>query len=208
MKILLFLTPLFLSFATIAQTLETKKINTSCFREIYSIDKSTKLKCGKYLKLTKQSKDTLISGNYQNGQKTGTWRYFKEDNKLWMSYDFDTKLFLSIPEEISKIDSFTVLKGQNFIHTKVDNPPIYLASKNEIEKILLNSIKLNPEIMVNSKSGISVARFVVGSDGKLKDIVQEYSGTTTRRVIGYEIRRVDASDIEDSRLYKSKSLFH
>lgn len=268
MKLFLFLSLLFVSFITPAQTFEIKKSNTSCFKEIYLIDKSTQMKCGKFLKLDKQSKDTLISGYYQNGQKTGIWRYFMKDNHLWMSYDFDKKSFLLLPPEISKTDSFLVVKGQKLMYTKVDNPPVYLGSKNEIEKVLSKEIELNPEIIANSKSGVSFARFVVGSDGKLKNITQEvmlsvdlfpqienilkkleeewiparidgeavdsqsilvidikpkgkalfpdsprcitvhlqYAETTTKkRVIGYELRRVDESDLQDFKRSNSKT---
>jgi hypothetical protein len=155
------------------QIIETKKVTSTNFREIYSVDKSTKLKNGSYIKFDKQTKDTLICGQYQNNQKTGVWKYFAEENKLWMVYDFDKESFELVPEEISKVESFIVQKGDAFEFSKVDNPPIYLASKSEIEKVLSSNIKLSSEITSSGKSGLSIAKFVVGKDGKIKDIAEE-----------------------------------
>ena len=48
-----------------------------------------------------------------------------------MSYDFDKKAFALIPDEIKNITQFTVSNGAEYVEQKVDNPPIYLASKKE-----------------------------------------------------------------------------
>lgn len=168
---------MFIPFWGSSQTLELKKISTSCFREIYSVDKSTKQKCGKYLKLDRQTKDTLVFGEYKNDQKTGIWKYYADENKLWMAYDFDNKSLVVRPEKTGETETFSVFNGNTFSEQKVDNPPLYLGSKNEIEKIFLASIKLSPEITANSKSGICIVRFVVTKEGKIRDIVQELALT-------------------------------
>lgn len=273
MRSLIFFTLIFVSFSTYSQVLELKKVSTGNFREFYSIDKSTKKKCGKYLKLDKQTKDTLASGEYKNDQKAGIWKYYADENKLWMAYDFDNKSLVLRPEKTGQSESFSVFNGNAFSEQNVDNPPFYLGSKNEIEDIFLASIKLSSEITSNSKSGICIARFVVTKEGKIKDIVQELMLTNdlfqqirntleslqsewipakvnnepvdaqymlvldikpggkplfednpkcivvhfnysnpqaTRRVVGYELRRVDVRDIMESgvKVSKSKRMFH
>lgn len=273
MRSLFFFALIFVSVSAYNQTLEAKKISTPNSREFYSIDKSTNLKWGKYLKLDKQTKDTLVSGEYKNDQKTGIWKYYADESKLWMAYDFDNKLLVLRPEKIGETESFSVFNGNTFSEQKVDNPPFYLGSKNEIESIFLASIKLSSEITSNSKSGICIARFIVTKEGKIKDIVQElmltgdlflqiknilesmqsewipakvnneavdaqymlvldikpggkplfednskcivvhfnYSNPlATKRVVGYELRRVDARDVIDSniKVSKSKRIFH
>lgn len=55
-----------------SQELETKKVTTANFKEIFTVNKSTKLESGNYLKIDRQNKDTLISGTYTNGVKSGT----------------------------------------------------------------------------------------------------------------------------------------
>jgi len=169
MRILvLFLTFLFALNAH-TQELELKKITTPLFKEIYSVDKISKLKSGDYLKIDKKSKDTLIFGTYSDGQKSGIWRYFSKENKLWMTYDFGKNTFVFIPEDISSIDSFVVRKGDSFSYTKVDLPPVYLGSKNELEKILTANFTIPIEICENEKSGISMATFIVDKNGKMNE---------------------------------------
>lgn len=273
MRLLLFIALIFVSVSAYNQTLELKKVSTAGFKEYYFIDESTNLKCGKYLKLDKQTKDTLVSGEYKSDQKTGIWKYYADENKLWMAYDFENKSLVLQPEKIGETESFSVFNGNTFSEQKVDNPPFYLGSKNEIESIFLTSIKLSSEITSNSKSGICIARFVVTKEGKIKDIVQELMLTNdlfqqiknilesmesewipakvnneavdaqymlvldikpggkplfednskcivvhfnysnpqaTKRVVGYELRRVDGRDIMDSgmKVSKSKRMFH
>jgi hypothetical protein len=156
-----------------SQELELKKTTTALFKEIYSVDKISKLKSGNYLKIDKKSKDTLISGAYLDDLKSGVWRYYAKDNKPWMSYDFSKKAFVVFPEEISKIDSFVVRKGNSFSYTKVDSPPVYLGSKNEIGRILNANFTVPKEICENEKSGISMATFVVDQNGKINEFHRE-----------------------------------
>lgn len=152
-----------------SQELETKKVTTSNFKEIFTVNKATQLESGVYLKIDKKSKDTLISGSYINGVKSGIWRYFSKDNHLWMSYNFDQKTFEILPEEISKIDSFAVKKDDSFSYEKVDFPPVYLGFKNEVARIAVSNFDIPNVFMEKHLSGISIASFVVDSNGKMKN---------------------------------------
>jgi len=156
-----------------SQAIETKKVTSGIFKEIYSVEKKTKVKNGSYVKIDKQSKDTLIVGQYQNDIRIGVWKYFSEGNKLWMSYDFNKKAFALIPDEIKNITQFKVSNGSEYTEQKVDNPPIYLASKKEIESQISSEIVPSADIVVDSKSGLCIARFVIDKTGHLKDIVPE-----------------------------------
>lgn len=155
------------------QAVETKKVTSGIFKEIYSVEKKTKVKNGIYVKIDKQSKDTLIVGQYKNDQRSGVWKYFSEGNKLWMSYDFDKKAFALIPDEIKNITQFNVSNGSGYTEQKVDNPPIYLASKKEIELRISSEIVPTADIVVDSRSGLCIARFVIDKTGRLKGIVSE-----------------------------------
>jgi len=173
MRLLCFLILFLVCFTVYSQTTETKKVTSGIFKEIYSVEKKTKVKSGTYVKIDKLSKDTLIVGLYQNNQRSGVWKYFSEGNKLWMSYDFDKKAFALIPDEIKKITQFNVSNGSEYTEQKVDNPPIYLASKKEIEFQISSEIIPTADIVVDSKSGLCIARFVIDKTGHLKDIVPE-----------------------------------
>jgi len=156
-----------------SQELETKKVTTSNFKEIFTVDKATLLESGDYLKIDKRNKDTLISGTYINGIKSGIWRYFSNDNHLWMSYNLDQRTFELLPEEISKIDSFVVRKDDSFSFEKIDSPPVYLGSKNEMEQLCIANFNIPKVIMEKHLSGISMASFVVDRNGKMKDFNRE-----------------------------------
>jgi len=153
------------------QELETKKITTTNFKEIFTVNKATKLESGTYVKLDKQNKDTLISGTYLNGVKSGIWRYFSKGDNLWMTYNFDRKAFEKLPEEISRIDSFVVKKADSFTYENVDLPPVYLGAKNEIGRILASNFKVPLEICQNGKSGLSIATFTVNENGIMQDLL-------------------------------------
>ena len=161
----------FFYLTAFSQELETKKVTTPNFREIFTVSKATQLESGNYLKIDKKSKDTLISGTYINGVKSGIWRYFSKDNHLWMSYNFDRKAFVVIPEEISKIDSFVVKKGNSFVYEKVDFPPVYLGFKDEIGQLCITNFKIPLDICQNRKSGLSVATFTVNKNGIAQDLL-------------------------------------
>jgi len=152
-----------------SQELKTKKVTTANFKEIFTVDKTTQLESGDYLKIDKKSKDTLISGTYINGVKSGIWRYFSKGNQLWMTYNFDQKKFEKLPEEISRIDSFIVKKEDSFLYEKVDSPPVYLGFKDEVEQIVIANFDIPKAIMEKRLSGISIASFVVDSNGKMKN---------------------------------------
>jgi len=173
MRFIICLLILGLSTKGYSQAIETKKVTSGIFKEIYSVEKKTKVKNGTYVKIDKLSKDTLIVGQYQNNQRSGVWKYFSEGNKLWMSYDFDKKAFALVPDEIKNITQFNVSNGSEYAEQKVDNPPIYLASKKEIEFRISSEIVPSADIVVNSKSGLCIARFVIDKTGHLKDIVPE-----------------------------------
>lgn len=156
-----------------SQEFEVKKVSTANFKEFYTVNKISKLESGTYLKLDKQNKDTLISGIYLNGVKSGIWRYFSKRNNLWMSYNFDRKAFEKLPEAISRIDSFVVKKADSFTYEKVDLPPVYIGFKNEVERILIANFNIPKIIMEKHLSGISIATFVVDKNGKIKEFQGE-----------------------------------
>jgi len=164
---------IFFYLAGFSQELEIKKVTTTNFKEIFTVNKTSKLESGNYLKIDRQNKDTLISGTYTDGVKSGIWRYFSKGNELWMTYNFDRKKLEKLPEEISRIDSFVVKRDDSFTFEKVDLPPVYLGSKNEIAKILIASFKVPVEIVQNERSGISIATFCVDKFGKTKEFKGE-----------------------------------
>jgi len=84
------------------------------------------MKNGDYLKINVDTKDTLISGVYQDDLRKGIWKYYSIGNKPWIVYDYENKSFNLLPSEIVKMDSFLIRKDTSFVDEKVDAPPFYL----------------------------------------------------------------------------------
>lgn len=161
--ILLFFLPSF------AQELKTKKISTGNYLEIFTVDKSSKLRNGGYLKIDTRTKDTLISGAFRDNLKTSIWKYNDLRSRPWITYDFDKKYLTRLSDEFSKIDSFIIRKDDKFVFEKVDSPPTYIGYKDEMKNLLERSLKIPNEILENGLSVISIASFVVDKEGKMRE---------------------------------------
>jgi len=152
-----------------AQELKTKRVLTGNYQEIFTVDKKSKLKNGDYLKLDVKSRDTLVSGTFQDDLKTGVWKYNGKESKPWITYDYDKKMLNLISDEITKIDSFLIRKDGTFVSEKVDLPPLYIGFKDEVRNILASNIKIPIDIIVSGLSDNLVASFVVDKNGKMAE---------------------------------------
>ncbi|MCX6238602.1 MAG: energy transducer TonB [Bacteroidia bacterium] len=163
-----------------AQELKTKKVATDIYLEIFTIDKKNKLKNGEYFKIDTKSRDTLISGTFRDDIKSGVWKYNIRGTKAWITYDYDKKLLIPTPDQIIKIDSFVIRKGDAFEFEKVDSPPLYIGYKNEVQNILVMNFRPPQQIFQEGLSVTSVASFVVDKNGKMK---------------GFQIVKMSSSDV-------------
>jgi hypothetical protein len=151
-----------------AQELKTKKISNDFYSEIFTIDKESKIKNGAYVKISLKNKDTLISGTYRDGIKTGIWKFNDADGQPWISYDYNKKILDKVSGQLSNTDSFLIKKDDAFILEKVDCPPVYLGFKNEFGDFSFN-FHIPVEIMQEGTSIFSIASFIVDKSGKMKD---------------------------------------
>ena len=174
MKILL--TPLFslFLFTVFAQKSDKKikEVKDDFFVSSYTINKKSKIKDGEYFKIKRSPYDTLVTGYYNNDQKSGLWRFWSTGDKDYISYNYDTRTIEYLSPEISKIDSFYTITDGNglYLLNKVDSPPIYLGYKGEIKKMLSNEVKIPLDEMANGLKGVSASSFVIDRTGKIKDI--------------------------------------
>jgi len=159
----------FFFLPSFAQELKTKKISTENYIELFTVEKNSKLKDGAYLKIDRNTKDTLISGNYRNDLKVGIWKYNSTGAQPWIAYDYDKNKIIQISDQLSKIDSFMIKKDDVFVFEKVDAPPVYLGFKDELKNTLGMSVKVPITIMTGQLSVISIASFTVDKNGKMKD---------------------------------------
>lgn len=69
-------------------TKEQKKVLGRIVKEKYEVRKGTKIKNGKYERYDLNFL-RLEQGNYVNGQKTGVWKIWNEEDEIWIENDFD-----------------------------------------------------------------------------------------------------------------------
>lgn len=150
-----------------SQELRSKKVSSRFYTEIFQVDKKSKQRNGEYLKKKIDTKDTLVTGNYKEDVKKGIWTYFGKQKKDWLSYDYDKKALVQIPESISKVDLFLIGTDGNFALEKVDSPPVYLGYEKEIRHILAQNFRMPGELMVSGFAGTLVSSFIVDRNGKM-----------------------------------------
>jgi hypothetical protein len=158
-----------------SQNLKTKKKTGLYAKEIYQIDKKSKQKEGFYYKISTRTKDTLVIGNYSNNQKTGLWSYNNMKGEKYFEYNYETKTIASFKGGELKSDSTYILHNKKFVLDRVDHPQIYLGFENEPLTHIARNIKLPIEIVKKGITGRSVASFVVGENGKIRDQKIEHS---------------------------------
>lgn len=158
-----------------SQNLKTKKKTSRFVKEIYQIDKKSKQKEGFYYRISRSTKDTLVIGNYSNDQKTGLWSYNKMNGEKYIEFNYETKTIASFFCGELKSDSTYILRDKKFVLDRVDHPQIYLGYENEPLSHIARSIKLPLGILKNGITGRSVASFVVGENGKIRDQKIEFS---------------------------------
>jgi hypothetical protein len=69
-------------------TKEQKKVNGRVIKEKYEVKKGTKIKDGLYERYDLNFL-TLEHGKYVNGQKTGVWKIWNEEDEIFIEKDFD-----------------------------------------------------------------------------------------------------------------------
>lgn len=69
-------------------TKEQKKVLGRIVKEKYEVRKGTKIKNGKYEKYDLNN-FRIEQGNYVNGEKSGVWKIWKEEDAIWIERDFD-----------------------------------------------------------------------------------------------------------------------
>lgn len=138
--------------------------------EIYHIDKKTKNREGSYLKINNSSRDTLITGWYQNNNKTGVWKYNAVKNRPYLYYDYSNLQVLKFPRNISQIDSFLVKTDTAFTLSKIDRAPVYLGYISEMNDLITSEVKIPFSLLEKGKTGACLYTFVVDSTGKMTQI--------------------------------------
>jgi hypothetical protein len=163
-----------------SQELKQKEVkNADGFIEIYSFNKKTKQKEGKYIKIEKLTNDTIVKGFYNNGIRCGIWNYLwiidSNNERIYLKYNFNENIFVEIPDYYRSIDSFYIRNEAEVILSKVDIPPIHLGYCNEIETLLQKNVIIPGELLMRRVSGVTIASFIIDKTGHLKNAKIEKS---------------------------------
>lgn len=176
MKFTLLYILLMLSFVSFGQKkykTVKKKINL-IHKEVYQIEKKSKLKEGFYYYIDTSKNDTLISGNYKDDKKVGLWKYYGRGKFPYLEYDFSTNKLISNRYRITK-DSTYIKKDDKYILDKVDSPQIHIGFKNQAEYDLAKSLTIPKSVIKNGTPTVFIYSFVISKDGILKNIKVEQS---------------------------------
>lgn len=175
MKTKIVLLLLFICNLSYPQELKTKIKKDGVFKEIYTTNNKDKKRQGIYVKMYRNSSDTLIKGLYDQDKMIGLWSYYKKNNEKYFQYNYDYNKIEYLDDTIAKIDTFFIKEGNNFVLSKISFPPIYIGFEGELRKIIENNLEPTPQLLVDKKSGLTIASFVIDKNGIIKDITIEKS---------------------------------
>ena len=135
-------------------TKEQKKVLGRIVKEKYEVRKGTKIKNGKYERYDLNFL-RLEQGNYVNGQKTGVWKIWNEEDEIWIERDIDqngkenpiiNQEYLKYPMIIvEERDSLTtgriVMKLKFDDNCKLEQLELINGIDNEFDSIIVNKYK-------------------------------------------------------------------
>lgn len=179
LSILILLTP-----DIYAQKLRKKTVEKGNVKEVYYIDKESKMMNGDYFKIVRNTKDTLIFGHFKNAMRTGIWVFndFKTKARQ-LEYNFSNDSLLFLDREAYP-DSFLVKQKDQFVYGKVDRPLIFIGYKDEEKHILGSDLEIPSSILKNNLIGTSIIRFTVNETGNLSgsSIIASFNETLEHQI--------------------------
>ena len=177
-KTVTFLTFLLFTFHfSFAQKLKKRTEVSGNFKEVYFIDKKTKIRQGKSFVINTESKDTLSVGEYKNGRRVGLWSFYdKKSGEPFMVYDYTKDQLLNLNKKFVA-DSFLVRIDNDFKNVKVDRPLLYTGYYDELKYTLAQKMKVPPHIQMNGRTGLCILSFRVNKSGDIvgANVVNKFS---------------------------------
>lgn len=180
---------------SIAQKVKTKIEKNSYFKEIYQIDKATKLKNGIYVQLNPEDQDTLCAGSYSQGERIGLWKFYSKEGVLSHTYDYHRLSFKKIINTGSDSIQLPVMRNGAFSIESVAQEPIYLGYQGEFQDRILLHLDIEKMItLAQKKQGITVLSLVVDPRGQPRAIrAEETQDIEVAKMLIAAIKQVDGS---------------
>lgn len=171
MKFLTVVLALHIVAITFSQDLKTKKENHKYFKEIYQIDKKTKIKEGSY-KLTDNATGNILSeGQYSRGERVGLWKFYQHKGGLSHSYDYGTETLQLAPRNgVGEIE-IPVLRSGEFVLETVDQEPFYLGYLEEFKDRILEQLNMGKFVEISrKKEGTTLLSMMIDGRGQLRAV--------------------------------------
>lgn len=152
------------------QKLRQKKVSNYFSTEEFKVDKETGLREGSYTKIHDYSGIVIVTGQYEHGKKIGVWRYYALDDELLASFDYDRLNLVYMIDIMDPKSEFPVEKNGSYVLDSVDSPAFFLGMDEDMAASIVGNKKL-PKSFMNGKDYIlSVASFIVQTDGCVGDL--------------------------------------
>ncbi len=167
-----------------AQSVRKKTVQLDNYKEVFYIERVSKLPHGFYTKLNKETKVKVVSGEFSKGMRFGKWVFKNpETGKTQLEYNFSENSLVYLDRE-QYPDSFLVKVDKAFIYTKVDRPLTFIGYKNEEIQILESKIILPKKLKDSGETGESVVQFFVDEKGNItsSNLVSSWNETMEQRL--------------------------
>lgn len=158
---------LFFCLYSNAQKFKRKIDVNKHLKEVYFIEKKSKIRQGKSYTINTNTKDTIAIGEYRNGAREGKWKFAQtRSGKPYLNYNYSDQKLLFIDEEILA-DSFLVWNNGTYEKQAVERPLLYTGFKDEIPFAVMNNISISFADMESGISGLSILQFNVDEKGNI-----------------------------------------
>lgn len=168
---------LLVQIGVFGQKLKQKHDDNGVVKINYTIDRKTGLYYGPYSKILNETKDTLVTGEYFEGLKSGIWKLFDEKGNLVVLYDFDRQKLMDKGPAFPVIDSIPVFDGVDYPVQKVNSPAFFLGSDAELRALVESNMRFPVSLLQSNIFGQWVATFIIDINGNIKDTKIEHSAS-------------------------------
>lgn len=141
MKIFATILTLVISTFAIGQSLKTVKVKSRYLLEQYEVRADTDtLRDGMYRKYFRDGNVLLEEGTYANNRRTGVWTFYNGKGQPELVYDYSAGKVLV--NDRTPLDSMGLIEQEGkIIAVKLDQPPLYLASSQQLGGIFQREIR-------------------------------------------------------------------
>ncbi|MFB6344087.1 energy transducer TonB [Saccharicrinis sp. FJH62] len=151
-----------------------KRVRNYFDTEYFEIDKLTKEYNGQYVKLDRDTKDTIVWGKYKNGTRTGVWSFYGPSNQPYFKFDYDNLEITYKSPYLNLINEFIIedVNGE-YILSKVERPAICLDGMFELKKQA--GLKFTPDFfdLMGINNNFILASLIINEDGDMDSVVIE-----------------------------------